>query len=422
MSRIDKLIQELCPNGVEYKKLREVVYILNGYAFKSVKYTNNGIRVIRISDVQKGIISDKDVKYYPIESQQDEIRAYLLKENDLVMSLTGNAGRVAMLSKAHLPAGLNQRVACIRPKTKALMTRYLYHFFCQDSFESEAMNNATGGGQKNMSTTWLSNFIIPIPPLSIQQEIVNILDKFTTLEAELEAELEARKKQYEYYRDKLLTPIEVNGKWYMNGKVVECVSLGSIGKFIRGNGIQKKDFTDSGVGCIHYGQIHTYYGTYTYNTKTFVSEAHAKKLKKAQKGDLIIATTSEDIDGVCKAVAWLGNEDIAIGGDTYIFKHNQNAKYMSYIFRTKMFSDHKKKYVSGTKVIRVSGANIAKFQIPIPPLEEQERIVAILDKFDALVSDISVGLPAEIDARRKQYEYYRNKLLTFKNIADAQGA
>lgn len=189
--------------------------------------------------------------------------------------------------------------------------------------------------------------------------------------------------------------------------------MSEIGTFTRGNGIQKKDFVESGVGCIHYGQIHTYYGTFTYKTKSFITAEYARKLKKAAKGDLIIATTSEDIEGVCKAVAWLGDEEIAVSTDAYIFHHNQNPKYISYLFQTEMFREHKKKYATGTKVIRVSGDNMGKFYFPLPPLSEQERIVAILDRFDALVNDISIGLPAEIEARRKQYEYYRNKLLAF---------
>jgi type I restriction enzyme S subunit len=189
---------------VEFKELGEIAQILNGYAFQSSKYTEKGIRVIRISDVQKGKMSDKDLKFYPLETKE-EIERYLLKNNDLVMSLTGNVGRVAMLSESDLPAGLNQRVACIRSKSNDLLTRFLFHFFDQDSFETEAMANATGGGQKNLSTTWLSKFKIPLPPLAVQQEIVRILDSFTELKAELEAELEARKKQYEFYRDELLS-------------------------------------------------------------------------------------------------------------------------------------------------------------------------------------------------------------------------
>ena len=195
------------------------------------------------------------------------------------------------------------------------------------------------------------------------------------------------------------------------------VALGSFGALIRGNGLQKKDFTENGIGCIHYGQIYTHYGTFTDKTKSFVSPELAKKLKKVNKGDLIIASTSEDIEGVCKAVAWLGDEEIVTGGHSTILKHNQNPKYIAYYFQTPMFFDQKRKFARGTKVIDVSAKDMAKIKIPLPSLDEQERIVSILDRFDALVNDISIGLPAELKARRKQYEYYRDKLLTFNEYA-----
>ena len=181
---------------------------------------------------------------------------------------------------------------------------------------------------------------------------------------------------------------------------------------IRGSGLQKKDFTESGVGCIHYGQLYTYYGTYANKTKTFVSPELAKKLKKALKGDVLISGVSENIEGVCKPLGWLGDE-ICISGDMFAFRHNQNTKFITYLLQTTNFKKYKERFAHGAKVIRVKRDKILDYEIPIPPFAEQERIVAILDKFDALVNDISIGLPAELNARKKQYEYYRNQLLTF---------
>lgn len=195
---------------------------------------------------------------------------------------------------------------------------------------------------------------------------------------------------------------------------VEWKKLGEIGTLIRGSGLQKKDFTENGVGCIHYGQIYTYYGTFADRTISFVSETMARKLKKAQKGDVLISGVSENIEDICKPIGWLGDE-ICISGDMFAFRHNQNTKYITYLLQTNDFKNYKRKYAQGTKVIRVKPEKILNYNIPIPPLSEQERIVAILDKFDALVNDISQGLPAEIEARRKQYEYYRNRLLNFSN-------
>ncbi|MEA3504192.1 MAG: restriction endonuclease subunit S, partial [Bacteroidota bacterium] len=185
------------------------------------------------------------------------------------------------------------------------------------------------------------------------------------------------------------------------------------GKFVRGGGLQKKDFTESGVGCIHYGQIYTYYGTYTNKTKTFVSEEFAKKARMAKYGDLIIATTSETDEDVCKAVAWLGKEEIAVSSDACFYQHNLNPKYVAYFFQTEQFQKQKMPYITGAKVRRVNADKLAKIKIPVPSPEEQERIVSILDKFDTLTTSISEGLPKEIELRKKQYEYYRDKLLTF---------
>ncbi len=202
------------------------------------------------------------------------------------------------------------------------------------------------------------------------------------------------------------------------GKEVEWKTLGEVGQFVRGNGMPKSDFTESGVGCIHYGQIYTFYGTYTDKTKSFVSHETAKKLQKVQKNDLIITNTSENIEDVCKTVVWLGNDEIVTGGHASIFKHNENPKYLAYYTQTQFFFDEKKKHAKGTKVIDVSAKDLAKIRVPIPPLAAQEHIVGILDKFNTLVNDISVGLPAEIQVRRKQYEYYRGKLLDFKSISN----
>jgi len=184
---------------------------------------------------------------------------------------------------------------------------------------------------------------------------------------------------------------------------VKYKALGEFGTLIRGHGLQKKDFTETGVGCIHYGQIYTHYGAFAYETKTFVSPELAKQLKKVNKGDLVIAITSENVEDVCKCVAWLGDEEIVTGGHSAIFKHNQDPKYLSYYFQTSDFFTQKKKIANGTKVIEVSPQKLAQVVIPLPPLPVQREIVRILDNF------------TELTARKKQYEYYRDFLLTQVN-------
>ncbi len=159
----------------EYKKLGEICILLNGLAFKSEKYVDNGIRVMRITNVQKGRIVDDDPKFYPMASKT-EIQRYLLLENDLLVSLTGNVGRVGLLQRDLLPAALNQRVACLRLKGNSTDLKYLFHLMNSDLFENECILNSQGIAQKNMSTKWLSDYVIPIPPIEDQQRIVAELD------------------------------------------------------------------------------------------------------------------------------------------------------------------------------------------------------------------------------------------------------
>ncbi len=194
------------------------------------------------------------------------------------------------------------------------------------------------------------------------------------------------------------------------------VKLGEIATIIRGGNFQKKDFVEEGCPCIHYGQMYTHFGVYTKTVLTHLSKEIFDKSKLAKTNDIIMAVTSENVEDVCSCVAWLGDEDIAVSGHTAIIQHNQNAKYLSYYFHSGMFFEQKKKYAHGTKVIEITPSSLNDIVILLPSLDEQERIVSILDKFDGLCNDIAVGLPAEIEARQKQYEYYRDKLLSFKEI------
>ncbi len=273
-------------------------------------------------------------------------------------------------------------------------TKYIYYAF-QNFYQKELSY------KRHWSTA--KETLMPIPPLNIQIEIVRILDTFTTHTAELTAELTAREKQYNYYRDQLLT--------FEDGQV-EWKTLGEIGEFIRGNGIQKKDFVETGFPAIHYGQIFTRYGLSADKTFTYISDELSKKSRIADKNNLLIATTSENDTDLLKPVAWLG-EKAAISGDMLLFRHNQNVKYLAYYFQTEAFQKQKIKYITGEKVRRVSGGNLERMTIPIPHLAEQARTVDILDKFDALTNSISEGLPREIKLRQQQYEYYRDLLLSF---------
>ena len=190
---------------------------------------------------------------------------------------------------------------------------------------------------------------------------------------------------------------------------VEYKKLGEIATISRGGNFQKKDFLTEGVPCIHYGQIYTKYGLFADKTFTFISEECAKKQKMARPNDIVMAVTSENIEDVCKCLAWLGDEPVAVSGHSAIIHHNQNAKYLVYYFHSQMFFAQKRKLAHGTKVIEVTPDALVDIALPVPPIEIQREIVRILDNFTNLTAELT----AELTARGIQYSYYRNKLLTF---------
>jgi type I restriction enzyme S subunit len=190
--------------------------------------------------------------------------------------------------------------------------------------------------------------------------------------------------------------------------------LGEIAELVRGNGMPKTDFRESGVGAIHYGQIYTYYGTWASETLSFVDPRTAAKLAKVDPNDIIITNTSENLEDVGKAVAWLGDSQIVTGGHATIIKHNQEPKFIAYWLQSPGFQAQKRKLTTGTKVIDISAKSLAKVLIPVPPIEIQREVVKILDQFAKLEADLAVELEAELEARRQQYKYYRDHLLTFR--------
>ena len=194
---------------------------------------------------------------------------------------------------------------------------------------------------------------------------------------------------------------------------VEYRALGDVGVFVRGGGLQKADFVEGGMPCVHYGQIHTRFGISTTMAVSSVSEAQFARLKHADYGDLLIATTSEDDEAVGKATAWLGDGEVAISGDMFYYRHNLEPKYVSYFFASSSFQDQKRPYLTGAKVRRIADKGLSRIQIPVPPLEVQREIVRILDQFTTLEAE----LEAELEARRTQYEHYRNHLLSYESLA-----
>ena len=371
LSYLEKLLDGV---EVEWLTAAEIFNIKNGYTPSKAKkefWEDGNIPWFRLEDIRT---NGRELNDSIMHVNQAGVKGNLFPKDSIFMSTTATIGEFALVKIPHLT---NQQITnfSLTSRFKGIIDiRYLFHRF--HHFGEWCKENANkSGGLSIIGIKKLSSYKFPIPcpdnpekSLAIQSEIVRILDKFTALTAELTAELNMRKKQYNYYRDQLLS---------FDNEDVPHLPMGQkdIGEFIRGGTFQKKDFMDAGVGCIHYGQIYTYYGTYTKKTKTHISAALAKKCKKAQKGNLIIATTSENDEDVCKAVAWLGSDDIAVSSDACIYKHNLNPKYVSYYFQTEQFQNQKRQYITGAKVRRVNADNLSKILIPVPSMAVQERIV-----------------------------------------------
>ena len=386
MNKIEKLIAELCPEGVEWKELREVAYIGTGSS-NGNEATENGKYPL--------FVRSKIVK---------RIDTYEFDEEAIVIPGEGGIGDIFHYINGKY--ALHQRAYRIHLLSDEISTKFVCYYM-MSNFKKFIRQKAVNATVSSIRKPMIEKFPIPFPPLPIQQEIVTILDKFTSLEAELEAELEARTRQYDFYRNQLLSFDNSNVEWR---------TLGEVGEFIRGKRFVKDDITSEGAPCIHYGELYTHYKIWTREAKSYLEPTLASRLRVAKPGDVIIVTAGETIEDIGNAVAWLGESDVVIHDACFAFSHNMNPKYVSYFLRTNLFRSQIKKHISSGKISSVHSSGLSKAKIPVPSLTEQERIVTILDKFDRLVNDISEGLPAEIKARRKQYEYYREKLLTFNNV------
>ena len=399
---IDRLVAELCPDGVEYRPLSDVVEKNYGGGTPSKakeEYWGGDIPWASVGDLSNDLMEVLDTRSKITPAGVSGSSTNVVPAGAVIVAIKIAPGKMKI---AGVDLAINQDIRGL-VLNDLMNARFLTYYFRTLRFAGH------GTIVKSITNKRLMDTEVPVPPLEIQEAIVEILDKFTNLEAELEAELEARTLQYEYYRDSLF-------------EALDCprVPLGSLGTFVRGNGLQKKDLQESGNPVIHYGQVFTRYGLHEDKTLSYANDEVYDKLRKAEKGNLVIATTSENDEDVCKALAWLGETPAGISGDAYIYRHEMNPKYVSYFFTTHDFQRQKLRHITGTKVRRVSGKNLETIEIPLPSLEEQQRIVDILDRFDALTGSLSEGLPAELAARRSQYEYYRDQLLTFPRKGENQ--
>lgn len=392
---------------VEWKKLGDMALYYRGVTYnkkQEVAINSGGTKILRANNItlENNSLNFDDIK--EIDSSVKIKDDQWLYPNDILIC-AGSGSKEHVGKVAYIKEKIDYAYGGFMGKIKSkqcLNSRYLYHVICGQMFKDYlkvALNSTT---INNLNSDIIYNFRLPTPSLSEQNRIVGILDTFTATIDNLKEQIAQRRKQYEYYRDLLL---DLEGK-----DEKEIHFWGEFCEMIKGNGVQKADFVDEGVGCIHYGQIYTHYGSYTYETNKFVSKEVFEKARKASKGDIIMTDTSENVEDICKSVAWLGDNDIAVSNHALIIKHKQNPKFLSYSTQTNSFFIQKRKVVIGVKVSGIKPDDLAEIKIYLPAIEEQNRIVSILDTFETSIQN----LEAQLAQREKQYEYYRNKLLTFE--------
>jgi type I restriction enzyme S subunit len=416
MSRINDLIRQCCPNGVPHRTVADVATYVRGLTYSKHEEQDDGpIAVLRSNNIT---LSSNTLNLADVRRVSGSVRVrenQRLYANDILISAASGSkahvGKVAYVWD-DMDYAFGGFMAVLRTDG-AIEPRFLFHLLIGRTFADYLERTLSTTTINNLGASTVGAFRIPLPPVEVQQEIVQVLDLLTSLESELEAQLEseldARRTQYAYYRDSLFT--------FPKTAALPRIPMGDLGQFIRGRRFTKEDVVDSGIPSIHYGEIYTHYGVAANAAVSHVRSDLAPKLRFAQPGDVVIAAVGETVEDVAKAVAWLGSEPVAIHDDTFLFRADMNPKYVSYVMQSSDFHSQKNKFVARAKVKRLSGQGLAKIMIPVPPRSEQDRVVSILDKFSATLDDLSLRLSAEGSARRIQYQHYRNRLLSFEEAA-----
>lgn len=385
MNKIEKLIAELCPEGVEWKELREVAYIGTGSS-NGNEATENGKYPL--------FVRSKIVK---------RIDTYEFDEEAIVIPGEGGIGDIFHYINGKY--ALHQRAYRIHLLSDEISTKFVCYYM-MSNFKKFILQKAVNATVSSIRKPMIEKFPIPFPPLPVQQEIVTILDKFTSLEAELEAELEARTRQYEYYRNELLAFNEDEVEWKTLEEVCE-----------KTENIKWKESAGIEYQYIDLSSVDRETNTILETQIISADNAPSRAQQIVQKEDVIFGTTRPTLRRYCFIKSEYDGQICSTG--FCVLRANKNVimpLYLFFMLTTNNFCNYVENNQEGAGYPAISNSKVKKYKIPIPPLAEQERIVAILDKFDKLVNDISEGLPAEINARRKQYEYYREKLLSFKNV------
>ena len=384
MNKIEKLIEELCPDGVEYYIVEKICEINRGRVMsKDYLLFNKGEYPVFSSQTQNNGIIGK-IKTFDYEGE------YITWTTD-----GANAGTVFYREGKF---SLTNVCGLLKVKVDFVNCKFLKHIL---SITTKKFVVPGSGNPKLMSNVF-ARIKIPIPPLKVQEEIVKILDNFTALEAELEAELEARKLQYDYYKNQLF----VNS----NSEKYTSYLFNDIAKIYDGTH-QTPNYKESGVKFVSVENIDS-----LYESTKFISESDYKlNFKNIAKINDLFMTRIGTI-GKCKVI----DQDIPLAYyvTLALIKPNTEivkSRYLKYFIESKSgILELNKKILFNAVPIKINLGDIGKLNILVPSIKKQDKIIKILDNFDSIVNDITTGLPAEIKARKQQYEYYRNQLLTFK--------
>ncbi len=400
MTKLEELINELCPDGVEYKTVGEVCTIKKGAQLNRDKLKDNGLYPVVNGGVNPSGYWDE----------------YNFNANLITISQGGaSAGYVNFMTT---PFWAGAHCYVVEKCEECLNYTYLYHFI--KMHQKTFMQCQYGAGIPSLSLKSINAIGIPLPPLSIQSEIVHILDSFTLLTAELTAELTARQKQYAFYRDYLLdfSDEDVTKKTPdIDCSNVEYIKLKDVCKI--GDGLHSTPIYDNNGSYyfINGNNLENGRITFTENTKRInISQYERYKI------ELDDATILMSINGTIGKIALYNREPIILGKSVAYFNVNERIlkKYLYYLLQTNRSNAYYEKNLTGSTIKNLGLKALREYQIPLPPIDVQKNIIKILDRFDKLNNDMSEGLPAEIEARKKQYEYYRDTLLSFDDKACSQ--
>ena len=403
MSDMNFLERLLDGVAVEWKPLgEEFPFIRNGFVGTVTPFftdAENGVRYLQGTNIHDGIISD-DTTYYITKDFHQKCSRTELKADDILMVQSGHVGESAVVGEKY--KGSNCHALIVMSNGGKCDSKFVNYYFQSTDGKKNLKRITTGGTVKHILASKMKQFIIPIPSLKIQAEIVRILDTFTALTAELTAELSDRQKQYNYYRDRLLTFEEGEVEWKTLGDLT-----------LPTRNIRWKE-TDRSYCYIDLTSVSRENNSIIETSEITALNAPSRAQKLVEKDDVIFATTRPTQLRLC-----LINEEYSgeVASTGYCVLRAKAAeilpKWIYYHLSSLKFFNYVEENQSGSAYPAISDSKVKEFKLPVPSLEEQARIVAILDKFATLTTSISEGLPREIALRQKQYEYYRDLLLSF---------